>query len=70
MKKQVDYRVIVDRNSNQKGYLDEFLHFTQSGGEGGFYSIIKEYMNDGWVCQGGVTARGGWYYQTMVKYED
>jgi len=71
MKKQVDYRVIVGKNGPSSSYvLDDFFHYAPHHGEGGFYSLIKEYMNDGWVCQGEFKARGDWRYQTMVKYED
>tara|TARA_B110000285_G_scaffold134420_1_gene150668 strand:- start:2249 stop:2464 length:216 start_codon:yes stop_codon:yes gene_type:complete len=71
MKKQVDYRVIIGQDSSNESVQGCF-HFVKQRnlGKGDFYSKIKEYMNDGWVCQGDITMHIDSWYQTMIKYED
>tara|TARA_B110000438_G_C15631264_1_gene571108 strand:+ start:618 stop:839 length:222 start_codon:yes stop_codon:yes gene_type:complete len=73
MKKQVDYIVIrtvhpdySEVNINRDGFLPvTFVDFVLT---------IKQFMAEGWVCQGGFVETGmesrTGFYQAMVRYED
>jgi len=74
MKKQVDYRSIEILDEDWDPIKKKFAPLGPEKLEFGYremvslenyYSKIKEYMNDGWVCIG--AKKGG---QIMVKYED